>query len=132
MTAENDVLAYMGGCLVAVWGIAHLVPTRNVVKDFGDISKDNRNIITMEWIGEGLTLIFLGVLLIGVTAVAARQDDDCDDDVKKSVYGAVVAMLNVMTVVSLLTGFQVNFPPFKICPVIFTGSSILVLLAMVV
>jgi hypothetical protein len=37
-------------------------------------------------------------------------------------------MLNTLSVISLLTGFKVSFLPFKLCPVIFTTASILILL----
>ena len=47
----NLVLCYLGGAMAAAWGIAHIVPTRKIVAGFGAISDDNRNIITMEWIG---------------------------------------------------------------------------------
>ena len=60
----NEVLLYTGSALSIVWGIAHLAPTRAVVKDFGDISADNRRIITMEWLAEGFTLIFIGLLVL--------------------------------------------------------------------
>ncbi len=33
-----------------------------MVKGFGDTSVDYRKIITMEWVAEGLTLCFAGVL----------------------------------------------------------------------
>jgi len=36
--------------------------------------------------------------------------------------------LNALSLVSLFTGFKVNFVAFKLCPVIFTGASILILL----
>jgi hypothetical protein len=58
----NAILLYLGAILTIVWGIAHLVPTKNVVKGFGDITADNKRILTMEWIIEGATLIFLGLL----------------------------------------------------------------------
>ncbi len=48
----NQILAYIGAGLTTLWGVAHLFPTKNVVADFGDISEDNRHIITMEWIVE--------------------------------------------------------------------------------
>ena len=47
-----------------LWGIAHLFATRAVVKGFGEISKDNKKIITMEWIVEGVSLIFIGTLVV--------------------------------------------------------------------
>jgi hypothetical protein len=115
-------LLIIGSVLLVGWGIAHLFPTGNVVKGFGEISEDNRNIIRMEWINEGAILIFLGALvaIIGLTdptAMAAR-----------AVYWAVFAFLNVLSLISIFTGFRVNFLPFKLCPIIFTSSSILVLL----
>lgn len=59
----NQTLLYMGAFLLFVWGVAHLFPTRSVVSGFGGISHDNQRIITMEWIIEGITLIFMGSLL---------------------------------------------------------------------
>jgi hypothetical protein len=118
----NQILAYIGAGFTILWGVAHLFPTKNVVADFGDISEDNRNIITMEWIVEGVALIFIGALVATVTLV------DAASPVTRAVYWLAVVGLNVLSVVSLFTGFKVNFIPFKLCPVIFTGSSILILL----
>ena len=58
----NEVLLYTGAGIITAWGIAHLVPTAAIVNGFGAISADNKKIITMESIAEGLTLIFLGAL----------------------------------------------------------------------
>ena len=58
----NQVLLYSGSAFIAFWGIAHLFPTRSVVSGFGEISVDNKRIITMEWIVEGIALIFIGYL----------------------------------------------------------------------
>jgi hypothetical protein len=44
------------------------------------------------------------------------------------VYWLCFGALNTLSIVSLFTGFKVNFTPFKLCPVIFTTSSILILL----
>lgn len=113
-------LTYLGSLLAAVWGVAHLFPTRKVVRAFGEISADNRRIITMEWINEGMTLIFIGVLVAMVTYMDPRSP------VSRSVYWASFGILNVLSVVSLFTGFHVSFIPYKLCPFIFTGSSILI------
>ena len=118
----NQILAYIGAGFTTLWGIAHLFPTKNVVAGFGDISEDNRNIITMEWIVEGVALIFIGALVATVTVV------DSSSPVTRAVYWLAVVGLNVLSVVSLFTGFKVNFIPFKLCPAIFTGASILILL----
>jgi hypothetical protein len=42
------ILSYLGAVLTGLWGVAHLFPTKAVVEGFGDISVDNRRIITME------------------------------------------------------------------------------------
>ncbi|MDH3651976.1 MAG: hypothetical protein OEQ53_19980 [Saprospiraceae bacterium] len=118
----NEVLLYIGGSTALIWGVAHLFPTRNVVRDFGDISQDNRRIIAMEWINEGATLIFLGVLTIIITLTHASAPASV------LVYWFVAGMLVVLAVISLFTGFRVRFLPFRLCPFIFTASALLIVL----
>ncbi len=65
----NQVLLYLGSAFISFWGIAHLFPTRSVVSGFGEISVDNKRIITMEWIIEGVALIFIGSINAIVTAM---------------------------------------------------------------
>jgi hypothetical protein len=118
----NQVLLYMGALFTCAWGAAHLFPTRPVVQGFGEISRDNRRIITMEWIVEGVSLVFIGLLVAVVTSV------DRSSATAKAVYWVCFAELNVLSIVSWFTGFKVSFLPFKLCPLIFSGSSVLVLL----
>jgi hypothetical protein len=117
-------LLYLAAFLTAAWGVAHLFPTKNVVKGFGDISLDNQRVIMMEWINEGATLIFIGVLTAAVTLV------DPTSLVARTVYWLAIIMLNALSIISLFTGFKVNFLPYRLCPIIFTGSSILILAGM--
>jgi hypothetical protein len=117
-------LLYLAAFLTTLWGVAHLFPTRNVVKGFGGISLDNQRVITMEWINEGATLIFIGVLTAAVTLV------DPTSVVARAVYWLAIIMLNALSIISLFTGFKVNFLPYRLCPIIFTGSSILILFGM--
>jgi len=117
----NIVLLYIGAGLTAIWGIAHLIPTSSVVKGFGEISKDNKNIITMEWIVEGVSLIFIGTLVALVTVV------NPSNDVSLAVYACSVICLIVLALVSIFTGFKVKFLPFRLCPFIFTISAALIL-----
>lgn len=114
------ILLYTGGALTAIWGIAHLFPTKSVVKGFGKLSADNRNIITMEWIIEGVFLIFLGILVAAVTFLGAGGM------ISTVVYLLTVIVLMVMAMVSLFTGFNVNLLPFKLCPFIFAASAVLI------
>ena len=117
----NQILVYAGAGLSILWGIAHLIPTRSVVKGFGEISVDNQRIITMEWIVEGVALILIGVIAAVVTAI------DPASPVSKAVGGIAALGLLVLAVVSLFTGFKVSFLPFRLCPLIFTVSAVLIL-----
>lgn len=115
----KKILFYISGILTLLWGIAHLFPTAGIVEDFGDISFDNKLIITMEWIVEGLTLIFLGILTMVVTKAETKGK------LAKNVYTLITGMLILMAILSLFTGFRVNFITFKLCPIIFSVSAIL-------
>ncbi len=119
----NDVLLYTGSGIIIAWGIAHLIPTAAIVKGFGNISADNKKIITMETIAEGLTLIFLGVLPLLVTALADSQSRPA-----QIVYIAGAVMLLIMAILTLLTGARTSQLPYKICPVVKTIVAILYLL----
>jgi hypothetical protein len=114
------VLLYVGAALTSSWGIAHLFPTKSVVEGFGEITLDNRRIITMEWIVEGVSLIFMGLLVAAVTFI------DPLSAVSKVVYGLSIVALVALVLVSVFTGFKVNFIPFKLCPFIFTASAVLI------
>jgi hypothetical protein len=104
----NIVLIIIGAILTMLWGISHLFPTKNIVRDFGEISQDNKNIITMEWIIEGMTLIFIGLLVIPVTFLGGTDNI-------VFIYVNVISsiMLFALAILSLFTGFKVNFVPFK-------------------
>jgi hypothetical protein len=119
---HGAILSYIGSFLLLAWGIAHLFPTRTVVSAFGQISADNRRIITMEWINEGVALIFIGVLVAMVTYL------DGSSLMCRTVYWATFACLNILSIVSIFTGFRNAFIAFKLCPLLFTGSSVLIML----
>lgn len=119
----NKVILYIASLLPIVWGIAHLFPTKSVVKGFGEISNDNKLIITMEWIIEGVALIFIGSIIFAVTIIIHSIP------VSEAVYWISFGALNALSIVSLFTGARIDFLPFRLCPVIFTGSSILILVA---
>ncbi len=118
----NHLLLYLGSVLTALWGTAHLFPTKSVVQGFGDISLDNRRIITMEWIIEGVSLIFVGAIVAAATYI------DSGSAISTTIYWISFVMLNTLSLISLFTGFRVGFLPYKLCPVIFTTSSVLILL----
>jgi hypothetical protein len=119
---NGEILIYIGATLPFLWGVSHLFPTRSIIRSFGDISRDNRNIITMEWIIEGIALIFIGLLVFLVTIVDSKSESST------IVYMISSGCLITLAVVSIFTGFKINFLPFKLCPVIFTFSAILITL----
>ena len=116
----NQIMLYAGSAFILFWGVAHLVPTRSVVSGFGEISADNKRIITMEWIIEGVALIFLGSIIAIVTAF------DHTSSISLAVYISTAVVLVVLALVSLLTGFKISFLPFKLCPLIFITSAVLI------
>lgn len=118
---------YVGSIVIFLWGVGHLVPTRNVVEGFGSISSDNRKIITMEWLIEGLTLCFLGAL-VALTAVMLGPDAVGT----RLVARAAGAMLIVLAGVSAFTGARTTVLPMKLCPFVksavalaFLGSTLM-------
>ncbi len=116
------ILMYLGSCLTVIWGVEHIYPTKSVVQGFGEISIDNKRIITMEWITEGFALIFIGVLVATATVINPANV------VSTAVYLISMIMLVAMALLSLFTGFKVSFLPFKLCPFIFTTSAVLIMI----
>jgi hypothetical protein len=114
------VLLYVAAALTGLWGIAHLFATRGVVAGFGELTADNRRIIMMEWIVEGVALVSLASLVASVTAV------DLTARVASTAYAVAIVTLLVLALVSLTTGFRVAFLPFRLCPFIFTLSAVLI------
>jgi hypothetical protein len=116
----NPVLLYIAAVMTGVWGIAHLFATKGVIAGFGDLSADNRRIITMEWIVEGVALISTAGFVAAATAV------DPGAAVSSAMYAVALGTLVVLAAVSLFTGFKVAFLPFRLCPVIFGVSAALI------
>lgn len=122
----RSVLALIAAALTAGWGVAHLFPTRSVVSGFGDIGTENRRVITMEWIFEGVTLIFAGTLTAAVSLVGD------DSSVTATVtFIVIAALLIVMAVISLLTAGRNRFIAYRLCAPIFSASAIMLLAAAV-
>ncbi len=116
----NDILLYIGSGIIIVWGIAHIAPTKGVVASFGDISADNLLIITMEWIAEGLTLCFIGVLVLLTTLLGWSQEY-----VSIIVYRASAVMLVVLALLSQMTGARTAILPMRLCPYVKTAVAVL-------
>lgn len=118
----RPIALYAASLLTGLWGVAHLFATKGVITGFGDISMNNRRILVMEWIVEGVALLSIATLVAAVTAVQPET-------VAASVAYAVTAgTLVLLAAVSLFTGFRVAFLPFRLCPIIFSVSAALIVI----
>ena len=106
----DDYLFLIGGLISIVWGIAHLVPTRTIVEMFGAISEENKRVIAMSWIAEGISLIFIGVVVCLTVAIAGTENDGT----RVVTWCAAGAMFSFV-VVNLFTGFKSSIAPIKAC-----------------
>ena len=114
------VLLYSGSIIILIWGAAHLFPTKTVVRGFGPISEDNRKIITMEWLAEGVAMCYMGILTILVTAIAGRTAA-----ASTVVYLSTAITLVVMAILGWLTYARTPIIPMKLCPWIQSLSALL-------
>ena len=73
----------------------------------------------MEWIVEGIALIFIGAINAIVTLI------DHTSPVSLAIYLISAVVLLVLAIVSFRTGFKIAFLPFKLCPVIFITAAVL-------
>ncbi len=122
----DAILAYIAGAVVAVWGVAHAVPTRRVLAGFEPVSSDNRRIILQEWLAEAFTMWGIAAVVIAVTAaggpvMAARA----------WAYRAAAVLLAALATLTAVTGARTAVVWFKICPVLLAGSAVLLLIASV-
>jgi hypothetical protein len=113
------VLLFAGAAILLFWGLMHISKTAPVVKTFGELSIDNKRILTMEWISEGMLLVFLGLLVTIVTLFEPHIS---------LAYWLSASTLFVMAAVSLATGARTPQLPFKLCSPIFTTTAVLILL----
>ena len=120
----SDILVFIGSAVIIIWGIAHIIPTKSIVAGFGEISADNKKVLAMENIAEGLTLIFLGALPLLVTILT--------DQAATVVYLSCAVMLLVMAILTLLTGARTPTIWYKICPAVKTAAAILFILGSVI
>jgi hypothetical protein len=69
------VLLYTASIVIALWGAAHIMPVKGVVAGFEPLTDDNRRVLTMEWVAEGLALCFIGLLTLLITAAGLSDTE---------------------------------------------------------
>jgi len=119
----SALLAYVAAATVAVWGVAHAVPTRQVVAGFGPITVDNRRVIQQEWLAEAFTMWGIAAIVIAATAGGGAAD------ARAWVYRAAAGLLVALGTLTALTGARTPVMWFKICPVLLGCAAGLLLAA---
>jgi len=122
----GTALAYVAAAVVAVWGLAHVIPTRQVVAGFGGISADNGRIITQEWLAEAIMMWGIAAFVIAATAVSGAGD------IRAWVYRVAAGLLVAVGVLTALTGARTRVVWFKVCPLVMAVGAALLLTASVV
>ena len=119
-----DVLAYAAGGVLVLWGVAHIAPTRSVASSFGSLSVDNRRVLIMEWVAEGFTHIFVGLLVILITALEGPSAAG-----SAVVYRAAAAFFALLVVWTAVTGARTPVIWYRICLVVLTAAAALLVAA---
>jgi hypothetical protein len=114
------ILLNTASIVITLWGAAHIMPVRDVVAGFEPLSSDNRRVLIMEWVAEGLALGFIGVLTLLITAAGLS-----DTEAAILVYRVCAVMLVVMAIWTGVTGARTSVVFFKLCPVIKSVCAVL-------
>jgi hypothetical protein len=120
----SAVLAYLSAAVIAVWGTAHAIPTRQVLAGFNPITAGNRRIIQQEWLAEAITMWGLAAVIIAAAAAGGPATDT-----RAWVYRAAAALLIALAALTALTGARTPVIWFKICPVLLSAAAALLLVA---
>jgi len=121
------ILASLAAALVALWGVAHAIPTSQVLAGFKPITQDNRRVVLQEWLAEAFTMWGLAGIIVAVTIVGGVESH-----ASQWVYRVVAALLFALAVLTGLTGARTPVIWFKICPVLLTFSAALLVVASLV
>ena len=116
-------IALTAAGLVAVWGVAHAIPTRQVVAGFAPITPNNRRVLVQEWLAEAFTMWGLAAIIITVTIVAAESV------ATNWVYRVSAVLLAALAVLTQLTGAKTTVIWFRICPVLLGTCAALLVIA---
>jgi len=117
----SSLFLFAGSIAVAFWGAMHIAKTRPVVAGFEPLTADNRYVLEMEWIVEGVALVFTAILVASATLFLDRYAPGA-----KLIYGMSVGFLLTMAAVSLFTGARASLLPYKLCAPIFATAAVLI------
>ena len=120
----SEILAYVAAALTGLWGVAHAIPTAQVVAGFEPITADNRRVLIQEWLAEAFTMWGIAAVVIASTVVGEPGSSVID-----SVYRVTAGLLLALAILTGLTGARTPVVWFKICPVLLSTSAVLLLIA---
>jgi len=109
---------------ITAWGLAHAVPTRQVVAGFGPISMDNRRVIVQEWLAEAFTMWGIAAIVIAATAAGGAMTD-----VRAWVYRVAAALLVALGALTAVPGARAAVVCLKVCPLVMVVAAVLLLVA---
>jgi hypothetical protein len=119
-----NALVYVAGTALVFWGAAHIAPTKAVADAFGHISADNRRILMMEWVAEGMSHISIGGLVVFTAGLEGSGGASAH-----LVYRVLAGVLVALAALTEVTGARTPVVWFKVCPFVLTGAAALLLAA---
>jgi hypothetical protein len=122
--AVATALVYIAAAAVALWGVAHAVPTHQVLAGFEPIKPDNRRVLLQEWLAEAFTMWGIAALLVVVTAIGGSGAS-----ISIWSYRTAAGLLVALAGLTALTGARTPVMWFKVCPVLLSASAVLLLVA---
>jgi hypothetical protein len=124
MGVVSAALAYISAGIVALWGVAHVLPTGRVIHGFDDTSRDNRLIIMQEWIAEAMAMWFIAAVVVIATDVGGSHQS-----LTNWIYRTSAAVLIAVAALTALTGARTPVIFFKLCPFLLGATAALLLAA---
>jgi hypothetical protein len=123
----SEILAYAAAGAVFLSGTAHAIATGSMVAGFGDISADNRRVITKQWVAESLAKWFVAALVIAVTAAGGMNEAAAD-----LVYRFCAGFLILLGAWTASIGWRTAVIEYKACPVVMSVAAGLLVAASLV
>jgi len=123
----GPLLNYLASAAVIGWGAAHILPSRETARSLGAVALDSRRVMELEWVAEGLALVFIGLSTFVLTLAAEPSEP-----VAVLVYRMNAAALIVFAVWHSFAGSKTRLVPDKLCPVVLTAAAALIVAATLV
>jgi hypothetical protein len=105
------IIVYFAAALVINCGTYHIMLVRLILKGFGQISEENKQLLKMEWVTESVAMYFIGVLVLVITIIGGPQILP-----SKLVYWIVASILFILAGFSLMTGARMQFENLQLNP----------------